>query len=97
MEKIDSREISWRFVTVDTRLEVGECELLCAYLVASGATTDTHIYDGTDTTGEKIVTLVSAAATGHMFKPKEPVFCSMGLYIDVGTDVTGVLVQWRKL
>jgi len=92
-----SREIAWRWVTSDSVLHIGECELLYAHLVVSAASTDTHLYDGTNTTGDKIVTLESAIAVGADFSPVEPVYCRKGLYVDVGTGVTGVFVQFRGL
>jgi len=94
---MESKEYSWAWVTADRLLTNLECELVWAYLVPSAATTDTVLYDGVNTTGDPIVTLESAAVTGHKFSPKEPVYCRKGLYVDVGTNVTGVFVQWRNL
>ena len=87
----------WDWVTSDRVLAVGPCELLFAHLVVSAASTDTHLFDGKSTAGKKIVTLESAAITGLDFKPPEPIKCEQGLYVDFGTNVTGVLVQWRPL
>lgn len=93
----ESKQISWRWVNVDSLLHVGECELLYAYLVVSAASTDTHLYDGTNTTGDKIATLESAVVTGHEFRPPAPIYCNKGLFVDVGSNVTGVFVMWRGL
>lgn len=97
MEKPESENYNWRFVTADGVLALGRCELLFAYLVVSAASTDSYLYDGIDTGGTKIVALESAAVTGHEFKPPKPVKCEKGLYVDVGTNVTGIFVQWREL
>ena len=97
MDGPDSKAYSWDLVTADRRLYQGPCELLYAYLVPSGATTDSALYDGVDTKGTKIVTLKEAAVSGHEFKPPRPVYCKMGLYVDVGTSVSEVFVQWRAL
>ena len=94
---MESIEHSWAWVTGDRLLSHGACELLFAYLVVAAASTDSHIYDGENTTGDKIVTLESAAVTGHPFKPPLPIYCRKGLYVDVGTNVTGIFVQWREL
>lgn len=94
---MESKEYSWAWVTVDKFLSHGPCELCYAYLVPSAATTDSHIYDGESTKGDKIVTLESAAANPRPFSPKVPVYCRKGLYVDVGTSVTGIFVQWREL
>ncbi len=94
---MESKEYSWAYVIADQCLREGECELLYAYLVVSAASTDSAIYDGRNTRGKKIADLKSAAITGHPFKPKEPIYCSTGLYVDVGTSVSGIFVQWRNL
>lgn len=95
--EITSKDVSWRWLTTAAKLETGKCELLYASLAVSAASTDTHLYDGTSTSGEQIVTLESNNKRNLEFRPPVPVYCSMGLYVDVGTNVTGVLVMWRKL
>lgn len=97
MENVESKEYSWKFVTADELLTRSPCELIFAYLVVSAASTDTHLYDGENTAGKKLVTLECAAVTGHPFRPSIPIYCRRGLYVDVGTNVTGVFVQWRDL
>jgi len=92
-----SKEISWAYVTADRVLSHGPCELLYAYLVVSAASTDSALYNGENTSGDKIADLKSAAVTGHELKPPAPIYCDKGLYVDVGTNVTGILVQWRHV
>jgi len=93
----ESRLYSWAWVTADGCLSHGPCELISAYLVVSDASTDTHLYDGDNARGDKITTLKSAAVTGHHFKPPVPVYCRRGLYVDIGSNVTGLFIQWREL
>jgi hypothetical protein len=95
--EVDSRTVSWMRVTVDMVLCEKECELLFAYLVPSAANASVILYDGENTTGRKIVNLKSAAITGHPFKPPVPIYCSKGLFVDVGLNVSSVLVMWRGL
>ncbi len=94
---MESKNYSWQYVTIDSQLCEGPCELVSAYLVVSAASTDSAIYNGMGTKGDKIVDLKSAAVTGHLFNPPVPVYCNKGLYVDVGTSVSGILVQYRKL
>lgn len=94
---MESKEYSWAFVTADRLLKQGPCELLYAYLVPSGASTVNYIRDGVDANGDLIVSLVCAVVTGHEFKPPVPVFCNKGLWIDIGTNTTGIFVMWRNL
>jgi hypothetical protein len=95
--EVDSRTVSRQWVTVDTVLCEKECELLFAYLVPSAAGADATLYNGDNATGELIATLESAAKTGHKFRPPVPVYCARGLFIDIGSNVTGVFVMWRGL
>lgn len=92
-----SSEWAWSFVTADQLLTNKPCELAFAQLVPSGAVTDTYLYNGAGTKGEKIVALVSAAATMVDFRPAHAVYCHEGLYVDIGSNTTGVFVQWRHV
>lgn len=93
----DSKSVSRQWVTADALLAEKECELLFAYLVPSAANADVTLYDGENTTGSLIATLKEAAVSGHEFNPPAPIYCHKGLYVDVGSNVTGVLVMWRLL
>lgn len=92
-----SKEYSWRYVTADTCVEKGACELVYALLVPSASTTDSALYKGTDANGVKICDLKVAVVTDLEFSPPVPVYCDGGLFVDVGTSVTGIFVMWRKL
>lgn len=94
---MESKEYSWKWVTADELLSHGPCELVYACLAPSAATTDSALYDGESTGGERIITLKAATVRVMPFSPKVPVYCRRGLYVDVGTSVTGIFVQWREL
>jgi hypothetical protein len=91
-----SKDYSRRFVTSSGKLDDGPCELISAHLVPSGATTSTILYNGISASGEKIIALERTTVDNLDFAPPVPVFCPSGLYITVGTNVTGVLVIWRS-
>ncbi len=93
--EIDSKELSWAWLTADQLLTTQPCELLYVFVAPSGATTNSAIYNGKDANGDKITSLPAAAVTGLEFRPARPVYCARGLFIDVGTNVTGIFVQWR--
>jgi hypothetical protein len=93
----DSSLISRQWVTANARLCEKECELFFAYMVPSAASADVSLYDGENTTSDLIASLKSAAVTGHEFRPPVPIYCHKGLYVDIGSNVTGVLVMWRLL
>ncbi len=92
-----SEAYSWKWVTADEKLTSGPCELVFAYMVPSASTSDTILYDGSNVKGTQIVTLESTVAIGHDFTPPVPVFCHNGIFVDVGSSVTGVFVMWREL
>jgi len=89
------KNVQWAYVTADRRLADKPCWLHWAYLVVSAASTDSALYDGHDANGAKITDLKSAAVTGHPFKPTNPIFCRQGLYVDVGTSVSGIFVEYE--
>lgn len=93
----ESKKYSWTWVTGDQKLADRPCELVAAYLVVSAASTDSAIYNGVDTNGDKVLALESAAVTTLPIVPPVPIYCRKGLFVDVGTSVTGILVQWRIL
>lgn len=101
MEKVlvdsESKKVSWEFVTASRCVTDKECEFIFAYLVPVAATDDSALYDSVSVSGKLIVSLKCAAITGHPFKPPEPVYCERGLFVSIGTNVTGIFVQWRHL
>jgi hypothetical protein len=94
---VDSKQVSWHWLTASALLCQKECELLFAYLVPTAGTDTVSLYDSENTTGKLIATLISAAVTGHKFKPPVPIYCLKGLYVSVSGSITGVLVMWRVL
>ena len=94
---MDSKEYSWAWVTASRLLTDHECELVYAYLAASGASAGTILYDGVNASGDVITHLVAAGADGLPFSPSVPVYCMKGLYITKGSGVTGIFVMWRHL
>lgn len=95
---MESKELSWAWVTADRLLSHGPAEIHCALMVPSGGGTSTaDIYDGEDTKGDKVVGLRTAQSNAAPFSPKEPVYCRRGIYVDCKAIVLGVFVQWREL
>jgi len=97
MDPIESREYSWEYVIADKILREGPCELLYVAVVPSAATTDSAIYNGRSTSGRKILDLKVAVVASGEFRPPLPIFCDQGLYLDVGSNVSGIFVLWRDL
>jgi hypothetical protein len=97
VDERESKDYSWEFVRADKVLEKGPCELVYACMVPSGTSATCDIYTGTDTTGKFLIGFVAAVMLTWEFRPMVPIYCNNGIYVDIGSDVTGVLVQWRKL
>jgi len=89
----------WTFdyVTADKIVARGKCEISRITVVPSAATTNSAVYDGLDTNGKKIIDLPCAVTTVKSLPLTPPVRCEQGIYVDVGTSVTGILVQYRLL
>jgi len=93
-----SSEYSWAWVTVDTILSHGPCELIFSHHVPSAAGTSTiDLYDGENTSGDLIIKCRTAESRATMFRPPKPIYCRRGLYVDIGKDIEGIFVQWREL
>ena len=93
----ESIEYSWCWCVANTVLSRGPSEIVTVILVPSGSTTDSAIYDGVDANGVLVGTLVAAVAAPWQFSPRVPIYCRSGIYVDFGTAVTGIFVQWREL
>jgi hypothetical protein len=91
-----SKDVQSKFFTADAKISTKPCWLHYAQIVPAGAVTDTSMYDGHNTNGELIFTLNSAVATIQPFRPAKPVYCKKGLYLDIGSNTTGVFIQWEE-
>jgi len=91
------KEYSWKFATVDMVLCNGPCELEYFNVAPSAGAAECALYNGVDTSGELIIPVYLAVQLNYEYNPNPPIYCSKGLFIDIGDNVTGVLVQWREL
>jgi len=94
---VESKAYSWKWVIADELLSLGPCELTYAHLVVSSGDGHATLYNGENTTGQKIIIMESATKTGLQFHPREPIYCSVGLYVGDTSHLEGVFVQWREL
>jgi len=95
---MESKELSWKFVTASELLSLMPCELHYAYLSAEAAHDDTYLRDGEDTSGRPIVILECGEKESVKFNPPYPVYCERGLFVEITDDnVKGVFIQWREI
>jgi len=92
-----SKDYSWQYFTGSNVVATREAELVGVYLVPSAAAADVTIYNGQSNTGDIIAVVEEATKSTHEFEPPVPIYCRKGIYLVIGTNVTGCLVQWRNL
>ena len=88
----------WRWVTSDSLISPEPCLLWGVVLVGSAAgAADVTMRDGHNTGGDIIFTLSCVASDNVPLMFSQPIMCQKGLFCDVGSNVTGVLVLWDPL
>jgi len=97
MDPSPSINYSWRRITEDAQLSTGACELCYIAVEPSAAASDVIVYDGENNKGDEIMTLVASTKTLVEFRPMVPIYCRRGLYVDKGSNVTAIFIQWREL
>lgn len=90
-------EIAWQWVTANMVITRRPCHFLGAFLTPSGDGSACSFYDGADTGGKLIATLIAAAQTTRPLNLPGAIRCNSGLYVDATTKVTGILVCWQPL
>ena len=58
------------------------------------AEADATIYDGESTSGDAVLTLYTVDESMAQLVFPEPLYLHKGLYVDIGSNVTEVLVQY---
>ena len=89
-------ELSW--ITADQQVVSGPLRLLAVTLVATSAgAADCTLYHGRGTDGVKLAVLRTGASTSRNLPLPRGVDLDQGLYVDVGSNVEGVVVVWEPL
>ena len=94
---MNSKEYSFKFVTVSQVVSKVGCELCCLNLEPSDVNANVNIFNGEDTAGEKIIGLFTSVKINQEFYPCVPIYCRKGLYIEIVAATTGIFVHWREL
>ncbi|RLI42035.1 hypothetical protein DRO69_10875 [Candidatus Bathyarchaeota archaeon] len=94
----DVKKIGWKWCVNDQLISPGPVFLLAAMLVAdSGGTAEAALYNGHNTTGQVALVLRAPANNPAPITPIYPIYLDKGLYLDVGSNVRGVLVIfWQE-
>ncbi len=91
------KELESEETSVDKKFSNGPCFLSAAHLTASsGGAATAIIRDGHDITGEAKIYLsaLTSATDPRFFNP--PIYFKKGLYVDVGLNVTSVMVHFLR-
>lgn len=97
---LETRELYWKELEYDrTAVDKKICNrpvfLYAAHLVASaGGVATAVIRDGHDTGGEPVVDLAALTSSCDPRRFDPPLYFKKGLYVDVGSNVTSVLVHF---
>jgi len=97
MERPDSINYSWKYVTADECLSTGACELVYAKLTPATAAGSATLYNGENDKGVKIIELNTGGLYNCECAPPVPIYCRRGLYVGSTSTIDGVLVIWREL
>ncbi len=82
-------------VVADKKVCNRPCFLYAAHLVAgAGGAATAVIRDGHDTGGEAVVDLAALTSSNDPRRFDPPIFFKKGLYVDIGSNVTSVLVHF---
>jgi len=88
--------VHWLNTAVDTLVSRDPGGFHGCVLLASSAGGDVTFYDGTSSAlGHKVLQVKGAANTSMKVLFKTPLWCPRGLFVDVGSNVTEVLVLWE--
>jgi len=90
--------MAWTNTGVDAVITNAPAYLHGLVLLASAAGGDATLYDGTDAgAGRKIGTFKGGANLSNQVVFYPPLPCERGLFLDVGSNVTEVLVHWDPI
>lgn len=91
-----ARQSTVRTMTASGIVFQGPGYILNAHIAAGGAAADAALYEGTSTSGNKLMDLDTITNTSFHHRYWPPVYCATGLYLEVGT-VQGVSIHYLEL
>jgi hypothetical protein len=100
LETIESywMRAEWERITADKKITGRPCFLYAAHLTASAVGAATAVVrDGTETAAEAVINLAALTSSFDTRNFDPPIYLKKGLYVDVGDNVTSVLVHFLPL
>jgi len=92
------KPLSWRWITVDSLISPVPCLLWGVVLIGSAAgAADVTLRDGQNIGADIIIALSCVASDNVPVMFPKPIRTTKGLFCDIGSNVTGVLVLWDPI
>jgi len=96
-EEKEWKEWITRSLTIDEMVNLGPSFVKHICIVAStGGAATTLVYDGIDTNGKLTLALSAIASTHFSDQFSIPVFFSNGIFVDIGSNVTLFVIQFKS-
>lgn len=84
------------YTSVDRLIAVKPVKLKSVIITPdAGTVADVTVYNGRDTNGESLGTFRTGSGITLPVSFEDGMPCDRGIYIDVGSNVTGVLIVWE--
>lgn len=94
----EAEKVSYERVTADQVVCPTPCLLYMAHLAGgSGGASTAVIRDGHSTSADAVIDLAAPASGMDFVSFDPPILLKKGLYVDVGSNVTSVLVQYLSV
>jgi hypothetical protein len=96
MNEAKNGQLKYKWCTESQLLTNKPCSLVGVVLTSDGTGTaaDCTLYNGQDTSAQKILHLNTRPDQSRQILFSEPLDCPAGLYYEEGTTVDGCLVKW---
>jgi len=87
--------MAWTNITADARITSSAALLHGLVILASVTGGDVTVYAGQDVGGRKIGRFEGVADHSRPINFRPAIECDSGIYVDVGSSITEVLILWE--
>ena len=96
MKEVESKDYSWKWITASELLTKQPCDLCFVILTCDDANDSATIYDGESASGEIVATIKALQNRSVGLNIHHHIFCRKGLYVALGDNCLGALIQWLE-
>ena len=88
---------NWDRFTGDNKVSLAPCAVGCVIITPDGqGNGDVTLYDGESTGDPIIMKLLAVSTNSKVIRFQPPLLTHRGLYLDVGSNVDSVLIQYER-